>query len=232
MAKRQRQDDAPEEPQPQPSTDVATGLSLADLGVSDGLAQVNAPRIREPRPGFVFLFHPERWFVSHGLVVPQLKRLVLQNALNGVRQGENGRFSISTALADQAKRGWQALDPLVDGKASYVYRAAEGVYLSRWETAHAGSSTVTGDGKGYAEWLRGLVDTGKIPRPAPYVLEQLRDRLEGRARRLQDQVRTVPSVQVDLDAALVALSAVEHELAGGPNPTPIPKGAANPLPLE
>ena len=232
MAKRQRQDDGPEEPQAPPPVEVATGLSLADLGVSDGVATSEAPRIREPRPGFVFLFHPERWFVSHGLVVPQLKRLVLQNALNGVRQGENGRFSITTALADQQKRGWRALDPLVDGKASYVYRAAEGIYLSRWETAHAGSSTVTGDGKGYAEWLRGLVTSGKLPPPAPYVLEQLKDRLLGRTRRLQDQVRTVPSVQVDLDAALASLTAVERELAGGPNPTPIPKGAENPLPLE
>lgn len=204
-------------------------ITMADLGIADGGGEVARPRL-QPTPAFLFLFHPERWTVLHGLVVPALKKLFLRNGVNRVRQLNDGRYVLSEALALQAKRGWKPLDPMIDGEAAYLYEATDGVWLSRWETAHAGSSKVTAKGLEYAQWLRKLIAERRISPPEPYALEELRNGLQSEIARLQDQVRSVPSVQIDLDAKLASLAALESEL-GDRTPKPIAKrpGKTNPL---
>lgn len=221
-------------PQPKPTTmpeqGVVPGLSMADLGIADGLGPADRPRL-EPRPAALLMYHPERWCVSEGQVVPLLGRMPLIAGVGGVKQARGGKINLDLARASSTKRGWTILPPDCEGPGtSYLHSPMPGVYLTRWETAHAGSSVVSFDGPGYAAWLRRLMASGRIPPPPPYVLERLRARIRQETLVLQDQVRTVPSVQVELDRRLSDLTAVEREL-DAVSLSPIPQRPAG-LDLE
>lgn len=202
------------------------GISMNDLNITDGVGPVDKPRLRD-RPAALLMVHPERWGVMCGQVVPLAAKLPIMGGVANVRvvDPKRGTLSISQALAIQHKRGWQEIPLDVDGpRTSYLRRVLPGVYLTRWETAHAGSSVVTADGPGYVAWLRGLIEAGKIPRAPRYVLERLLEELRRSALELKDKVRTVPSAQVDLDRALEDIQAVERELGDQPL-HPVPSAA-------
>lgn len=203
------------------------GVSMTDLGVTDGVGPPDGPRL-EPRPAALLMFHPERWYISEGRVVPLLGRMPVVGGVGNVKvvDKKRGKLSIANAVAQKQKRGWTVIPLDVDGPGtSYLHRAAPGVYLTRWETAHAGSSMVSADGAGYVRWLCSLIERGALPRAKPYVLEGLRGQLRQQILELQDRVRTVPSAQVDLDRKLADLGVVERELASH-KPIPLPKRPA------
>lgn len=221
---------SPSQPESAPAASPVPGVSMRDLGVADGVASPELPRL-DPRPPALILVHPERWTVLHGQVVPLVGRLPLVAGVGLVRsiRGRDGRpggISIQDALARKRELGWREIPLDVDGPGtSYLHQPAPGVYLTTWETAHAGSSQITVDGPRFARWLRALISRRQIAAPAPYVLEGLRRRLQSQIAALQDQVRTVPSVQVQLDARLADLEVVERELRAVPL-TPAPTRAA------
>lgn len=208
-AKAPRKRKGPEAGAPSP----VPGLSMSDLGVGDGTVQPNLPRLA-PRAAALFTFHPERWMVMEGEVIPALGAMPLVGGVGGVRVNrQTKKLVIADAITNKAKRGWAVLPLDIDGPGtSYLHTPCPGVFLTRFETANAGSAVITPDRKGYVAWLRGLIASGKIPGPRPYVLEQLRTRLRADILHYQDKVRTVPSVQVELDALLLSLEAVDREL--------------------
>ncbi len=202
----------------------AAGLSMRELGVADSVGPTELPRL-QPRPPALMLIHPERWHVMHGEVVPLVGHLHLVGGLSNVRTTKAG-LSISEALAKKQSRGWRPIPMDIDGPGtSYLHSPAPGVYLTKWETAHAGSEVVTHDGPGYVRWMRGHIDAGRLPSPPRYVLEQLRRQLAHEVLQLRDKVRTVPSAQVDLDRKSAALKVVEREL-GDNDLTPAPSRPA------
>ncbi len=208
--------DDQEDEQPTPGEAGALGLDDDDLGLDDGVEGDDLPRI-SPRPPTLFMFHPESWFVMEGEVIPLFGALVLRRGVSNVKKGKKkGSVSISQALEFRRKRGWKPVPHKVDGR-SYLQRVptADGrvAYLTRWETAHAGSSVITSDGPGYVAWCRKLLAAGLIERPKPYVLERMLARVATEILQAQDRVRTVPSAQVELDKLLVKQGAIKRELA-------------------
>ncbi len=222
MAKQVQGGPPPEAPPPD-DTVLPGGVSMRDLGVVDGVGSPDLPRL-EARAAALYLFHPERWGVVEGQVVPLLGRMPIIAGVGNVKLVDQKRGLMSTTIAEaeKAKRGWTKIPINVDGPGtSYIHRPLPGVYLTRWETAHAGSAHVSHDTVGYVRWLRGLIASGKLPAPKPYVLEKLRAKLKRQVLELSDKVRTVPSAQVDLDQRLKDVAAVERELGGAPL-TPLP----------
>lgn len=200
------------------------GLSLRDLGVADGIGPSELPRL-DPQPAALIMVHPERWCVLEGEVVPLVGRLPIEGGVGNVKviDPKLGTLSIAMAVAIKEKRGWKVLMPDIDGPGtSYLYQAAPGVFLTKWETAHAGSSIVSADRPGFVKWLRSLIDRRIIKPPAPYVLERLRARTQQDVLVLQDKVRTVPSAQVELDKKLADLEVIKRAIAGLPL-QPVPK---------
>jgi hypothetical protein len=206
---------APLETPISPEAVVPTGgISARDLGIVDGIGSPNLPRL-EPRAPAFFLFHPERWAILEGEVVPLLGRLPIIAGVGNVRivDHRTGRLSTTQAETEKIKRGWVKIPLDVDGPGtSYLNSPMPGVYLTRWDTAHAGSSHVSFDNKTYVRWLLALIARGVLPGPPPYILEKLRRKLVRQISELADKVRTVPSAQVDLDSRAVDLKAVEREL--------------------
>ena len=203
------------------------GVSLRDLGITDGVGPSDLPRLAD-RPAALIMVHPERWCVLHGTVVPLPGRLSVEGGVGNVKvtNPKRGTLSISLAVAIKQKRGWQVLMPDVDGPGtSYLHSPCPGVYLTRWETAHAGSSYVSADGPGFVRWLRSLITRGIVKPPKPYVLEKMKARIAQEILALQDKVRTVPSAQVELDRKLQDLAAIQREMEGTPL-QPLPKAPA------
>lgn len=191
------------------------GVTLADLNIADGIAAPDRPRLKD-RPPFLLMVHPERWGVVAGEVVPICGRLTLVNGVSCVKKNEaTGKISIEEALTHRRKHGWRPIPLDVDGPGtSYLRSPCKDVYLTRWETAHAGSSVVTSDTRGYVAWLRQLIADGKLPRCPRYVLERLHTRITRRIAELQDRVRVLPSAQIDLEKAQAELKVIEAEMEG------------------
>ena len=190
-------------------------VQLRDLGVADGGGPTDLPAL-PPSPPALIMVHPERWGVLGGELAPLCGRLPIEGGVGNVRvvDMKRGTLSITHAIAIKERRGWRVLLPDVDGPGtSYLHSPAPGVYLTRWETAHPGSSAITTDLPGFVRWLKKHVRKGTIPDAKPYVIEGLLRRVRGEILRLQDQVRTVPSAQVDLDRALAERTVLERALA-------------------
>jgi hypothetical protein len=152
-------------------------------------------------------------------VVPIVKRLVLKGGVHQVRQNRDGSFQTRAAIADWEERGWETIPHDVDGPGtSYLHNPAPGAYLTRWETAHAGSSLITSDGPGYVAWLRGPIADGKIPRCPPYVLERMLAQRQQELASVVDRAQTQPSLQAEVARLKGEIAAINEELASGRQP--------------
>ena len=148
-----------------------------------------------------------------GRVVPRLAKLILLSGIAQVEQRRDGSYMIRQALAAKAERGWMQIR---DCKVDEYLREIDGMpghYLSRWETAHAGTDRITVDTSGYVDWLRGKIDAGQIDRPPRYALDRMRAECQQAISNLLDKVSTVPSAAAALKVAESELRAIEAELA-------------------
>lgn len=203
--------------------EAATPPPRRPLLVGDGEALAARPQL-EPRAPRLLRVHPKRWTVLAGRVVPQAAHVHLRHSVHLIRQRQDGRYLAREAIADWTERGWTVIPEDVDGPdTSYVREAIPGTWLLRWEQEHPGSDHVSSDLEGYADWLRGLMDSGKIPRPPVYVLESMSAKMRQAIGDLRDAVRAQPSRQPELDRAEADLAAVEAELQTlRPTPTKRP----------
>lgn len=164
------------------------------------------------RPPALKMYHPERWTVIAGKVVPLLGDLKLQPGVNRMRVTRDGRYLKLEAQAAAEEAGWSIIPHDVDGE-SYIRNVAPGVYVTRWERVFPNSSHVESDEIGYAEWLRALIDRGVIKRAAPYVLEMLRSKRQKEHDDLADKVALTPSVRAAVERLAADLRAIDEEIA-------------------
>lgn len=181
---------------------------------------------------FIYAFHPDRWTVDQGHLVPVLQPISQTPGINGVT--DDGDMTICFAEAE--RRGWRRIPYDVDGpNTSYcVSVEVEGGkhYMDRWTVAHPGTSRTTHIDKGLARvrWLRSLVDRGIVD-PCPlYILEQMRATREASARRYQDRARLQPSASGRADLLATELevinAAIDEAVETG---APAPAAADTPL---
>lgn len=182
------------------------------LLVGDGEVRAARPML-EPRAPRLLRVHPKRWTVLAGKVVPACAHVHLRVGVHMMKQRRDGLFLAREALADWSERGWTVIPEDVDGPGtSYLREVLPGTWLLRWEQEHAGSEHVSSDLEAYAEWLRGLIRTGKIEGPKPYILEAMAAKMRQAVGELRDAVRASPSRQPELDRAEADLAAVDAEL--------------------
>jgi hypothetical protein len=181
---------APAAPPPTRAQGMARGAAAAERYTPetavDGVTEV-LPRL-PPSPPFFFAWHPARWVVLDGKVVPSLRKVRLQPGVNHVtrrkgRDGKPGAYRVGRLRAHLEERGW-TLIPYDRGPAgSYIHRVRTGLgpegsyaHLSVWESAYPGTDAVGADAAGYATWCASLVEDGTVPPCPPYVADRLRDR--------------------------------------------------------
>ncbi|MEQ1571067.1 MAG: hypothetical protein ABMA64_35890 [Myxococcota bacterium] len=179
--------------------------------ITGGVSGPPAPLVK-PEPGYYLVCWPDRWQVLEGLVVPCPSKLSLSPGANGMDADRNNRPLPEMAIAQVRTRGGVVIPHDIDGPGrSYLRKVrATGGWVSRWETLFAGSTERRVDSKGFARWMRDLVERGVVPAPAPYVLEALIEQLVVRIESWTkaDPVGYAPRIA----AAKSDLLVVTHEL--------------------
>ena len=188
-----------------------------DFAVADTSAP---PPKLPPTPGFLLTFHPLRWTVQHGKVLPQFSRLTLRPGVGRVRS-YGGRFDISDARSELSRRGWTVIPHDAQGAGTSYLRQPEGTaaHVLQWVKTYSGSAQTGIDAEGYCGFVDHLIDTGVITAVAVHVLERMHADLSSSLADAADKAASVPSarslvatytdklavVQGYLDAAQVAL---------------------------
>lgn len=144
------------------------------------------------RPPFLLLFHPERWCVMNGRLIPALINFPLVDGVNNVTVLKDGTIRDATARAKIEEAGrmvipWHWAPDGVSYMQCLDTRPGNGknvreTWISVFETANIGARETSADEEEYADWLDELVKAGKIPACTPDVaarmLERAVERLE------------------------------------------------------
>jgi hypothetical protein len=206
------------------------------------------PHIEETPP-YVLVFHPRRWMVLAGKLVPSLSRQPLADGVNQISIDRKGAVRLASYRARLETEGrsiipynWapdgesylDSVDTRPGGRAD-----VKEAWISVWEEAPVGASQTVSDETGYAEWLEGLVKSGKLT-PCPIdvierMLEEARLRQgraaivaaknQGAGRSAEREAQLKAEVEV-LEAALKACKA-ERENAKKKKGVRTPVGADN-----
>ena len=187
---------------------------------------VPAPKtLVRPEPPFFYTFHPQRWKVLGGRVVPHFNRLVAEPGVNGV-----GMVMVKgkrVPVVEQAKaaakmRGEIVLEWDVDGPGtSYIAQDRQtGGWFDRFTSIYPGTDHVEYDEEGYSAWCESLYERGVIPRPPGWVIGMLRSNL------IDIRSRTKPESMnmIVIDRQLAALEEeqarlLQREEASQPEPS-------------
>jgi hypothetical protein len=137
-------------------------------------------------PPFLLVFHPERWMVLAGKLVPSLQRVPLADGVNNVTVERGGHMRVAPLRAKIEEEGrqivpytWapdgvsylQCLDTRPGGSRNVVE-----TWCTVFETVDAGATETSADEGAYAAWLSDLVAKGRLPRCSINVARRLLDR--------------------------------------------------------
>jgi hypothetical protein len=133
----------------------------------------------ELRPMFMLKFHPMRWTVIAGRLVPALGRIALIDGCDRIAKAKDGKIRFADARAKAEENGW-TLIPYNKGPGGRSYlrkirtrpdKTELDTYLTVFEEAFVGSTLTSTDDEAYARWLRSLVDSGFLPDCPPHLAE-------------------------------------------------------------
>lgn len=178
-----------------------------------------------PRGAFLLRFHPQRWALMDGDILPVLGTLKTEDlGVNGVDKAGN----IDEAVMASQKNGWVILPWDVLGRGREYIRATDcqggRYYHTQWEIPqHSGDRVLASktDSAGYYAFLRELIARGIVPAPDPAVLEQgLLDVQRKRVENLRGKTNH-PGVAEVFETEKGRLAAME----AAASPKPAKKGA-------
>jgi hypothetical protein len=196
--------------------DIGAATTEFNLDEGGGIGP-SLPRL-PVTPPFIFKYHPARWQVLRGRVVPLLGKLKLVDGGNGVTiDRDSGRPSLATAKAMLESQGW-ALIPLKatqDGKSYCVRVQGSAIHVERWAKTFPGSDKIQSDDKAYVEWLCWLREERIIPPPASYTIEALISKYTDQLSKILAKGRPLEGTEQYADArrATDAIEVLERELA-------------------
>jgi len=209
---------------PAPARGMSRGASPAEAylpdTVVDGVVEV-LPKL-PPSPPFYLAWHPTRWVVLDGQVVPSLRRVNLQPGVNHVTRTREGRYRVGALRAHLEERGWSIVPYAKGPSGSYVKRVRTGLgpeggyaHLTSWETAYPGSDAVGSDTSGYALWVASLVADGTVGPCPPYIADRLRDRHQSTLAAYEEKItRGSVAYKRAADRLRADISALDSYVAG------------------
>jgi len=209
---------APQAPAPaRVADDMPEDMATISLADSPGASGPSVPQIM-PSPPFLFFWHPRRWHVQAGRLVPALSKRAVLAGISGSKstgRGDQVKVDASAMFSRATARGWTPIRQDVDGPGTSYLRRPKGTsaWLSRWERTYVGSTVIDADEDGYTQWLESLVQRGEIPAPTLSVLEQVAADLRDKLSRAQNAVRVSPSEGIMVDRYTADLKVVNAEIA-------------------
>jgi hypothetical protein len=129
---------------------------------------------------FVLWFHPSRWCVIEGEVVPQLQQFHLIPGVCNFTIGSDKKPKIQKHKLEKMEADWIMVEYSWGPNGSYIKQLdaridgtneTTKIYLPVWCNAIAGSTATKVASGAYAAWLKSLLASGKLPYPDPYIGE-------------------------------------------------------------
>lgn len=212
-----QQSPAPTPAQPTRAAEMPDDMATISLADSPGASGPAVPQIM-PSPPFLLFWHPRRWHVQAGRLVPALAKRAVLAGISGSKstgRGDAVKVDASAMFSRATARGWTPIRQDVDGPGTSYLRRPKGTsaWLSRWERTYVGSTVIDADEDGYTQWLESLVKRGEIPEPTMSVLEQVAADLRDKLARAQNAVRVSPSESVMVERYTADLAVVNAEIA-------------------
>ncbi len=183
--------------------------------VAQGVAEPTT--LARPEPPFFYSFHPQRWKVLGGRVVPHLNRLVAEPGVNGVGMvmHKGKRIPVvEQAKAAAKQRGELVLEWDIDGPGtSYIAQDPRtGGWFDRWTSIFPGTDVVEYDEAGFSDWVETLYARGVIPRPPLWVISRLRQGLLDIRHRLAEGHPNLGEIDRQLSALEAEQTRITAEL--------------------
>jgi hypothetical protein len=184
-------------PKPKPAiTDVPKGVQQT----------ANAP--------FYLRFHPNRWMVSGGRVLPQLGKLKEQRGVNGVDKDTR----MEQALGASKRGGWTLIPRDVQGPGTDYLREYPTVkggtfHCLQWTRLYIGDKQVHCDDEGYRSFLAQLRKQGVVPPPGLHILGAMLEKVDTRIEEAQDKIGISPSWNIRLRNLEAEKAVLEEEIA-------------------
>lgn len=182
------------------SPDLPAGAKRRAPSIASRETGANHPFV-EVSPPYQLAFHPDRWVVMAGRLIPSLSRVAFIAGVNHVEQSKDGSFRTARTRGELEDRGYRLIpyEWAPDGE-SYLYsfdtrpngsREPRETWATVWETATSGARETSPDEDGYAEWCVSLVDSGRLPVCALDVARRMLERARGRLEKtLADAAKT------------------------------------------
>lgn len=170
-----------------------------------------------PTTAYYLTWHPQEWHVMRGRVVPRLSKLPFTVGANGVDMTRDGKIVPQLAVQMAHEKGRTVLPWKVDGpdKPAYLYQAAHGGWVSRWERLFPGSKKTAVDEDGYSAWCESLVTRGVIPPAEDYIYDDLIDNLWSQLHNYRKDSQGSPRIErirADIEVVKVAQTRLRAEL--------------------
>jgi len=167
-----------------------------------------------PKARWWYKWHPARWVVMDGEILPMLGRLTGEPGVNGTNK--NG--DTVGAEINARRRGWTVIPwDAVAGGYVRVYDGRRGpVHLSRWETPKqiANRTLIKSDLEGYKVFLRQLMADGIIPPPDPDILDAMAEGHRSSISRQSAKARTDPTIAAAVERDTETLETLEAAVNG------------------
>lgn len=171
-------------------------------------------------PPFWLAWHPERWMVRHGKLIPDLAVIPHVPNVDGAKLViEGGMVKVDARkLAAQVRRdGYSLIDYSHGPGGAYLRHVGPspdglGMWVDAWTTTYPGSSAKTCDLAARDAWAASLV--GKVIQPpARYVLERLLGEHQAALRNLEPLLPTSDDARQRAKHHNAALAAIEAALS-------------------
>lgn len=172
----------------------------------------------DPSPAFVLVFNPRRWCVLGGKLIPSLHKMALEAGVNRVDVGRDGRILFADARARIEEKG-RTLVPFEWGPEGSYLQAVEcrprggkntaTAHMTVWERAALGDTETYTDEAAYAEWVAGLVESGKLPACPAYLARRM---LEKTLTKLREAQARAERGGVGSGAARLRVEALQAEV--------------------
>lgn len=130
---------------------------------------------------FLLWFHPKRWCVIEGEVVPHLQQFPLVPGVCNYTIGRDGKPKITKHKLEKMEADWIMVEYSWGPGGSYIKQVEARIdgtnettkmYLSVFANAIAGSTAVKVSSKAYGAWLTSLIQKGLLPKPDAYIGEK------------------------------------------------------------
>lgn len=130
---------------------------------------------------FVLWFHPKRWCVIEGQVVPHLQQFPLIPGVCNYTVGKDGKPKIAKHKLEKMEGDWIMVEYSWGPGGSYIKQVDARIdgtnettkmYLPVFANPIAGSTSVKVQTKAYGAWLSSLMQRGLLPKPDAYIGEK------------------------------------------------------------